>query len=60
MVRMLCCHCIVHAEVISGVSPAALQAGLEGRTVEAAKRLGKHLWLELGTHSPALLMHFGG
>lgn len=46
------------AEVIEGIGPRDLEKGLAGRTILAAKRLGKHLWLEL-QDSPALLLHFG-
>jgi len=38
--------------------PPRVRAALEGRRVRAARRHGKHLWLELD-RGPALLMHFG-
>lgn len=44
--------------VFEGVTPARAAATLRGRRVRAARRHGKHLWLELD-RGPALLMHFG-
>ncbi len=38
--------------------PPRVRAALVGRRVRAARRHGKHLWLELD-RGPALLMHFG-
>jgi len=38
--------------------PPRIRAALEGRRVRAARRHGKHLWLELD-RGPSLLMHFG-
>jgi hypothetical protein len=46
-------------KVISGVDPRALEAALVGRRLAAARRLGKHLWLEFGPGEPCLLLHFG-
>lgn len=45
-------------KVIDGINPRELEAALAGRTVVAANRLGKQLWLDLGP-GPALLLHFG-
>lgn len=44
--------------VFEGVSPAQVVAALEGATVRAARRRGKHLWLELDRR-PWPLFHFG-
>ena len=44
--------------VYEGVSAARVRAALVGRRVRAARRHGKHFWLELD-RPPALLMHFG-
>ncbi|GAB4820296.1 hypothetical protein N2152v2_007342 [Parachlorella kessleri] len=46
-------------KVIQGVSPRDLEQALAGRTIAGTKRLGKHMWVELGDGSPALLLHFG-
>jgi len=42
-----------------GVTEKQMVAALTGRTVTAAKRRGKHLWLELDGNGPCLLLHFG-
>lgn len=47
------------AEVIQGIAPAQLALQLQGKTITAARRLGKHMWLEFGPGSPSLLLHFG-
>jgi formamidopyrimidine-DNA glycosylase len=44
--------------VYEGVSAVRVRAALVGRRVRAARRHGKHFWLELD-RPPALLMHFG-
>ena len=44
--------------VYEGVSPARFAAALRGRRVEAVRRKGKHLWLELDRR-PWPLFHFG-
>src|SRR5207245_1714140 len=44
--------------IVFGTPPARVRAALAGRRVRAARRHGKHLWLELD-RGPALLMHFG-
>lgn len=35
------------SKVIDGVSPVDLKASLEGKTIVAANRKGKNMWLEL-------------
>nr|QDO16268.1 formamidopyrimidine-DNA glycosylase [Lingulodinium polyedra] len=42
-----------------GVGPQQLEAALLRRPVLAARRRGKHLWLELGGQGPQLLFHCG-
>lgn len=44
--------------VYAGVKPAAFAKAVKGRTVVAAHRKGKQLWLELD-HGPHPLLHFG-
>ena len=44
--------------VYEGVSPARFAAVLRGRRVEAVRRRGKHLWMELDRR-PWPLFHFG-
>ncbi|MEW6071860.1 MAG: DNA-formamidopyrimidine glycosylase family protein [Planctomycetota bacterium] len=44
--------------VFEGVSPARIRRTLEGRLVRAARRRGKHVWLELDAR-PWPLFHFG-
>ena len=44
--------------IVFETPPARVRAALAGRRVRAARRHGKHLWLELD-RGPALLMHFG-
>jgi formamidopyrimidine-DNA glycosylase len=44
--------------VFDGVAPARFAAALRGRRVVAARRKGKHLWLELDRR-PFPLYHFG-
>lgn len=46
------------AEVIVGVEPAELQATLQGRTVKATARKGKHMWIDFDS-GPSLMLHFG-
>jgi len=46
-------------KVVEGIAPAELSKALANRTVAAARRLGKHLWLEFTDGGPALLLHFG-
>ena len=36
-----------------------LEHALNGKTVVAARRKGKHLWLDLGPANKAVLFHFG-
>lgn len=50
--------CAQDRVVFEGVTPARAAATLRGRRVRAARRHGKHLWLELD-RGPSLLMHFG-
>ncbi|KAL3161192.1 hypothetical protein ABBQ38_009559 [Trebouxia sp. C0009 RCD-2024] len=45
-------------KVIEGIEPAKLQAALQGRTVKAAQRKGKHMWIDFDT-GPSLMLHFG-
>ena len=44
---------------IFSAPPAALVAGLQGRTDAAARRHGKHLWLEFADGGARLMLHFG-
>ena len=44
--------------VFADQTPATVSRRLHGRTVTAACRHGKQLWLEFDT-GPALLLHFG-
>jgi formamidopyrimidine-DNA glycosylase len=44
--------------VLAGLSPRGLANALRGRRVEAVRRRGKHLWLELDRR-PWLAFHFG-
>ena len=46
-------------EVIEGVAPRDLEKELTGKTIKAACRKGKQMWLDLGPDAPALLLHFG-
>ena len=46
------------AIVFQGVSPARVRRALLGRRIVAARRHGKHLWLELD-HRPWPCFHFG-
>jgi formamidopyrimidine-DNA glycosylase len=56
--RIVDVWCATDPIVYEGVSPARVATALRGRRVRAARRHGKHLWLELD-RGPALLMHFG-
>ena len=56
--RIVDVWCAADPIVFEGVSAARLRAALLGRCVRAARRHGKHLWLELDRR-PVLLMHFG-
>jgi len=56
--RIVDVWCASDPIVVEGVTPARLAATLRGRRVRAARRHGKHLWLELDRR-PSLLMHFG-
>jgi formamidopyrimidine-DNA glycosylase len=56
--RIAAVWCAADRIVFEGVTPARLAATLRGRLVRAARRHGKHLWLELDRR-PSLLMHFG-
>jgi formamidopyrimidine-DNA glycosylase len=50
--------CAADPIVFDGVPAARVRGALRGRRVVAARRHGKHLWLELDRR-PWLLMHFG-
>jgi len=56
--RLVDVWCAADPIVVAGVSPSRVRAALRGRRVRAARRHGKHLWLELD-RGPSLLMHFG-
>lgn len=45
--------------MIEGITPTELQDALQGKKMMEACRKGKHLWLELDSGSPALMLHFG-
>jgi formamidopyrimidine-DNA glycosylase len=55
--RIVDVWCAVDPIVLEG-TPSRFRAALRGRRVLAARRHGKHLWLELDRR-PWLLMHFG-
>jgi formamidopyrimidine-DNA glycosylase len=56
--RIIEVWCAPDPLVFEGVSAARVGRALRGRRVRAARRHGKHLWLELDRR-PWLLMHFG-
>jgi formamidopyrimidine-DNA glycosylase len=56
--RVVGVWCAADPIVVDGATPARVGAALRGRLVRAARRHGKHLWLELDRR-PWLLMHFG-
>jgi len=56
--RIVEAHCDDDRIVVEGVAPEVLARSLEGRTVEAARRRGKHLWLELDER-PWPMLHLG-
>jgi formamidopyrimidine-DNA glycosylase len=56
--RIVGVWCAADPIVVEGASPARVSAALRSRRVVAARRHGKHLWLELDRR-PWLLMHFG-
>ena len=56
--RITAVWCAADPIVYEGASAGRVRAALLGRRVRAARRHGKHLWLELD-RPPALLMHFG-
>jgi formamidopyrimidine-DNA glycosylase len=56
--RIVDVWCAPDPVVFERATPARVRAALSGRRVRAARRHGKHLWLELDRR-PWLLMHFG-
>ncbi len=46
-------------KVFEGVSPDAISSALLHKIPVAARRLGKHCFLDFGTDDPALLLHLG-
>jgi formamidopyrimidine-DNA glycosylase len=56
--RIVGVWCAADHLVVEGATPARVAAALRDRRVRAARRHGKHLWLELDRR-PWLLMHFG-
>jgi formamidopyrimidine-DNA glycosylase len=56
--RIVGVWCASDPIVVEGATPARMTTALRGRRVQAARRHGKHLWLELDRR-PWLLMHFG-
>jgi len=56
--RIVDVWCAADPLVFEGVTPARVAATLRGRRVRAARRHGKHFWLELDRR-PWLGMHFG-
>ena len=42
-----------------GASEESLTAALLGRTITAAHRRGKHMWIDLSGPGPSILFHFG-
>ena len=51
-------YCARDAIVFDGAGPARIRKALTGRTVRAARRWGKHIWLELDRR-PWPCFHFG-
>lgn len=47
------------AEVFEGVSASEMQDALMGKTIKAAHRKGKHMWLEMDPLGAAVVLHFG-
>ena len=45
-------------KIFKEIDESQFTSALKGRTVKAARRLGKHLWWDLGTRSTPLF-HFG-
>jgi formamidopyrimidine-DNA glycosylase len=56
--RVVGVWCAADPVVVEGATPARVASALRGRRVRAARRHGKHLWLELDRR-PWLLVHFG-
>src|SRR5256712_14027770 len=56
--RIVAVRCVRDPIVFQGVSPARVRRALLGRRVIAARRHGKHLWLELDRR-PWPCFHFG-
>jgi len=56
--RIVAVRCVHDPIVFQGVSPARVRRALLGRRVIAARRHGKHLWLELDRR-PWPCFHFG-
>jgi formamidopyrimidine-DNA glycosylase len=56
--RIIAVQCADDPIVFEGVSPQRFDRALRGRRVRAARRHGKHLWLELD-HRPWPCLHFG-
>jgi len=52
-------NCVVDEKVFEGVSPDAISAALLQKVPLAARRLGKHCYLDFGPNHPALLLHLG-
>ena len=52
-------HAVEDDKIFDNKSPSELSSILLNTTPFAARRLGKHLWIDFGTSQPALLLHFG-
>jgi len=56
--RIAAAWCAADSIVLDGAAPARIRRALVGRRVLAARRHGKHLWLELDRR-PWPILHFG-
>jgi formamidopyrimidine-DNA glycosylase len=56
--RIAAVWCAADAVVLDGIGPARVRRALVGRRILAARRHGKHLWLELDRR-PWPILHFG-
>lgn len=57
--RVEVARCADDPIVFEGRSPREFSRAVRGRTVAAARRRGKHAWLELDGAGPAVLIHLG-
>jgi formamidopyrimidine-DNA glycosylase len=57
--RITLVNAVVDDKVFEGVPPEEISAALINKTPLAARRLGKHCYLDFGPSDPALLLHLG-